>query len=96
MECAHEVVVTVEEVLLVVSKGDLAATILGEEHGVALLDGDRDDVAREGGAATRAHGDDLALGQLVLLFGLGGGVRKKKVSEREKRKKTKRGSAIVV
>ena len=37
MECAHSVVVPIKEVLLVVAKGDLVATVLMEEYGVTLL-----------------------------------------------------------
>ena len=37
---AHEVVVTVEEVILVVTEGHLVAAVLGEEHSITLFHGD--------------------------------------------------------
>ena len=39
MECAHEIIITVKVVLLVVTEGHLAATVLGEEHSLTLLHG---------------------------------------------------------
>ncbi len=63
---AHEVIVSVEEVLLVVTEGDLAAAVLGEEHGLALLDGAGAELAVVEGAAG-ADSDHNAEVQLVLL-----------------------------
>ncbi len=39
MECAHEIIITVKVVLLVVTEGHLAATVLEEEHSLTLLHG---------------------------------------------------------
>lgn len=39
MKGSHEVVVTVEEVILVVTEGHLVATVLGEEHSLTLFHG---------------------------------------------------------
>ena len=39
MKGAHKVVITVQVVLLVVTEGNLAATVLGEEHSLALFHG---------------------------------------------------------
>jgi hypothetical protein len=70
VEHAEQLVVPVQQQLLaLVLQG--GAAVLGQQDGVSLLDRDRDDLARERGAAARAHGDDLALGQLSL-FGGGG------------------------
>ena len=44
MKGAHEVVVTVEEVILVVTKSHLVATVFREEHSVALFHGDGADL----------------------------------------------------
>jgi hypothetical protein len=38
VEGAHDVFVSVNEVLLLVCKGDLASAVFGEQHSVALLD----------------------------------------------------------
>ena len=38
VKCAHQVIITVEVVLLVVAEGDLAAAVLGEEDSLSLLD----------------------------------------------------------
>lgn len=54
---AHDVIITVKEVLLVVSEGHLGAAVLGEEDGLALLDG----AGAEGAVveeAAGAGGDD--------------------------------------
>ncbi len=66
VKSAHEVVVSVEEVLLVVAEGDLAAAVLGEEHGLALLDGAGAELSVVEGAAG-ADGDHHAKVQLLLL-----------------------------
>jgi hypothetical protein len=66
VKCAHEVIVSVEEVLLVVAKGDLAAAVLGEEHGLALLDSAGAELAVVKGAAG-ADSDHNTEVQLLLL-----------------------------
>ena len=66
VKSAHEVIVSVEEVLLVVAKGNLAAAVLGEEHGLALLDGAGAELSVVKGAAG-ANGDNYAEVQLLLL-----------------------------
>ena len=66
MKCAHEVIVSVEEVLLVVAKGDLAAAVLGEKNGLALLDGAGAELAVVEGAAG-ADSDHNTEVQLLLL-----------------------------
>lgn len=80
-ECAHDVVVSVEEVVHVVAKSHLVATILREEHGIAFLDGAGAEGAVVEGAAG-ADGDDdtevelllLALGEEDSALGLGEGL----------------------
>lgn len=64
VESAHEIVIAVKVVLLVVAQGYLAAAVLGEEHCVALLDGDRLELAIVKGAAG-PHGDDRAEVELL-------------------------------
>jgi len=65
-ECSHDVVVSVQEVILVVTHGDLGAAVLGEEDGVTLLDGAWADGAVIK-SATGAGCDDLAKVELVLV-----------------------------
>jgi hypothetical protein len=66
VEGSHKVVVTVEEVLLIVSKGDLAATIFRKEDDVAFFDSDGLELPVIKSAA-RADSDDSSEVQLLLL-----------------------------
>ena len=68
-ECAHEVIVSVQEVLLVVAEGDLLTAVFGEEHGLALLDGAGADGAVVEGAAGTDCEDLAEVELLALAFG---------------------------
>ena len=80
-ECSHEIIISVKEIVLVVSKSHLVATILREKHGLTFLDGARAEGAVVEGAAG-ADGDDdtevklflLALGEEDTTLGLGEGL----------------------
>ena len=80
-ECSHEIIISVKEIVLVVSKSHLVATILREKHGLTFLDGARAEGAVVEGA-TGADGDDntevklflLALGEEDAALGLGEGL----------------------
>ena len=65
-EGSHEVIVSVEEVIDVVAEGDLGTAVLGEEHGVALLDGDGAELAVVEGAAGADSDDDAEVELLTL------------------------------
>ena len=66
MKGAHEVVVTVEEVILVVTKSHLVATVFREEHSVALFHGDGADLTIVQ-SFPRANSDDNTKVELFLL-----------------------------
>ena len=80
MEGAHNVIISVDVHFLVISEGDLAATVLGEEDGVANSDHGGSEGAGLHGLAG-ADGEDLTeVKELILLlaeddagFGLGNG-----------------------
>ena len=67
MKSSHEVIISIQEVVLVVAKSDLVATVLGEEHGVALLDSDGSHGSVVEGAA-RADCDNNTEVQLLLIL----------------------------
>jgi hypothetical protein len=66
VKCSHEVIVSVEEVFLLISKSHLAATVLRKENSVALFHGDRTDLSIIECAAW-PNCDDHSVVQLVLL-----------------------------
>ena len=66
MECSHDIVITVDEDLNLSSEGDFAATIFGEEDGIAFLDkGGAERSVLKGLAGS--NGDNSAV--VELLFG---------------------------
>ena len=69
VKCTHEVIVSVEEVLLVVAKGYLAAAVLGKENGLALLDGAGAKLAVVEGAAGADSDHNAEVQLLLLAFG---------------------------
>ena len=81
MEGAHNVIITVEEVFLVVTEGNLAAAVLGEEHSLALLHGAWANLTVVQSLARSNSDDDteielflLALGEEDTALGLGEGL----------------------
>jgi hypothetical protein len=80
-ECSHEIIISVKEIVLVVSESHLVATILREKHGLAFLDGAGAEGAVVEGAAWSDGDDDtevelflLALGEEDAALGLGEGL----------------------
>ena len=95
MEHPEELVVPVQQQLLALVL-ERRASVFGQKHRVSLLDRDRDDLAREGGAAAGAHGDDLALGQLFWFCFVFSSVSERERKRRKASFDTKRSSAVVV
>ena len=69
VEGAHDVFIAVDVELVLIGEGDLRAAILGQQHRIAHLHGDR----LHGSVLSPAAGTHSHDGALVELFALGGG-----------------------